>query len=111
MNPESNADEFATENHYRLDVHLDGNGVCPHQIFKSTNCRQLLEAVDRIDRRPDTIWMLWKEFPHISFARHIASVNPSLHKSMDDILNLVLERDAEIGEPIPAPKNPPITWV
>jgi len=54
--------ETTEPNHYRLDIHLDGNGAKPHMVYKSKDVRKLLEMAYKLDRRADTIWLMWKEF-------------------------------------------------
>jgi len=103
--------ETTEPNHYRLDIHLDGNGAKPHMVYKSKDVRKLLEMAYKLDRRADTIWLMWKEFVNLGMTRHLTTINPSYHKTLDEIIAHVLDRDAEIAEPIPVPENPPVEWV
>lgn len=99
------------EFHYRLDLFLDGNGARPHKILRSPDCSRLLNAAEKEPRYPETVWIVWKDFADFDVPRHLITVTRAFYKTLDEILEKALERDKEVGRPIPAPDNPPSVWV
>lgn len=103
-----------TKDFYRLDIFLDGNGARPHRVVKSYSAGILLEAVwDEAEYKdyPETVWIIWKEFAGDYATRHLVSVKPNSYDSVDEIYSRLMKRIAEVGKPIPAPDNPPESWV
>lgn len=98
-------------NIYQLDIRREDNGVFTEHTYKSPDIGRLIKAAGEYpNRRPETVWVIWKEFVETGICRHLVSVTPSSYKDDYDIYRLALRKDREIDEPIPESK-PHIEWV